>query len=226
MSHIFNIAVVNCFFCCLELCGYRFMQATSEKQLAEVRAIKQEVHVKELNWIFPDECQEWIAHSYQNSAVFIAYYRNQPIGTVALIDPSKANRLYDGYGINSDASCYEIGGLALKKPYRGNNMIVLLGLIATLYQYSRQHTINHWIAISSRALVKALRRFVEGIEVINVSTANGTNRIGILYHDVAKQVNPSVICYRVNLHYASAWKIMKWLTNHWMKRMVFKLIGK
>ena len=223
MKEVMHILTLNIFVLILRMKGYKTIRAVSERQMKHALSVKHEVYANELKWIFPDECRDWIDKNNKHSIIFIVYHNNIPVGTASLFDPKGANRLYDGYGINENCESYEIGSLAIKKEYRGAQMFVFLSMFYYLYEYSRLNSIKKWLAITSKALYLTIKKFTKSIELIDVSTSRGKDPIGALYHNVAKKLNPSVVCYTIDVDSISPWRIAKDLIKDTLKKQILRI---
>lgn len=209
MKKLMDKLVLACFPFFLKVKGYQVVRAVSARHIEDALAIKNEVYINELKWIYPEECHDWIERNNEKSIKFVAYHKNEPMGTIALFDPNRANRLYDSCGINENCEFSEVGSLAVKKAYRERQMFVFILLFYALYNYSRKNAIEKWIAISAKAIYWNCKRFAKGIELVKVSTSQGKDPMGIIYREAANRLNPTAVCFTADISSISPGNIVR-----------------
>lgn len=190
--------------------GYKVKKVESPLEKIEIEKLIHEVHVDELGWVYSEEIEVWNTKVYEKAISFIVYHRGKTVGTMSLIDPNYANRLYEGYGLNENKSGFEIGGLAVKKEYRSKDMLVFSMLFSTAFFYSKNHGIKYWLALSSRLLYRNLLKLDPSTKLLKHSTENGKTDVGIRYHDSAREVNPGHVCYQMTVDSYSPWSLAKY----------------
>lgn len=196
--------------------GYKFIRASSENQLKVAAEIKKESY-EESYYIIPEYIQQRLDQYDQTSVTFICYYQKTPIGTITLFDPQKANRLYDGLGVNQNANFYELGNLAVKKDYRGGDKFVVIGLFKQVYEYSRKRGIEKWIMTAAKNSFITLRKFSSHMEVIPIDFNIARDSIMRHYFELFWNKNPSV-CFTASVTSFSPWYMVKKMMKRMMKQ--------
>lgn len=222
-NHLLNNASLYLFFLLLKLKGYRIIPADTAKLKEKATALKHEVYSEERKYSLPKECLDWNNKNQENAISFIAYFKNTPVGTVSLYDPSQTNRLYAGFGINEDGVHFEIGSLAIKKEFRDGQMFVFLGLIGAITEYSYKNSVKHWMSISSKNLYRTLRKFNKEIKMVPASTENGKEKFAIMLYDTAQKNIPTNVAFSMEVTSFVPWRIvMNFIKDNLMQLRVAK----
>lgn len=124
---------------------------------------------KDEGYKLPENFEKEMELYKKDTIKFIAYYKNEPVGTVGLANPKLANRPYALHGIDEKGDHFEIQSLIVSKKHRECSQLVLLGLFKEMYTYSIKNSINSWISFGLRQLYLTIRRYNKRICLVNIN---------------------------------------------------------
>src|SRR5687768_16198309 len=93
-SRLFDRLALGLFAPWARLQGYRFVVAATPEQVADARRVKGDVYAPLGIAPVPD-LAEWSQKYDAAAQPFVAYYRGRAVGTLSLLDVSRASLLFD-----------------------------------------------------------------------------------------------------------------------------------
>ncbi len=142
---------------------------------------------------------------------FIAYYRNEPIGMVQLVDPNVSGaRAYQQFGVDQAGRHYSIQNLAVKKDLKEGEQFVMLGLFKEMYAYSQKYGITYWNSGGARNVYLTMRRYCQEIEKINIDFDSIRNPL-TQYLCTKKIIETN---FTLEVDALEPWKVLKKFMEH------------
>lgn len=196
--------------------GYRFQQVQTAQEIQDF----QEVYDTQ-GFVFPEDVKQTVKSIKSDSIKFIAYYKDLPVGTIALANPKVYNLPFEMLGVDAAGEHFEIQSLVVRKEYRDSSQLVMLGLFKSIYAYSLKHNINSWIAVGMRGVYLTMRRYCKDMQDLKVDFTKQT-------HPLTKygyENNIFDTCFTIPVASFSPMSIFKLFVKHRLRKLRNPLKG-
>jgi hypothetical protein len=144
--------------------GYRFVLATTEAEKQQAYQLRYQIY-SEAEYMSTDSGQRAeLTDQYDEiSAIFLAYYHGQPIGTLRLTPLTNGSNTEDYFNIVLDQDRQhgvDIGKFAIDSRQRSQARIAGVGLVRIAYIYSVRNNIHTWLGCAPQGLLRSFRNFI------------------------------------------------------------------
>lgn len=209
MKRLLNKVAITIFTWATRAKGYSFRQVNSVKEYEDANNI-----FDEEGYELPEMFMKEMDMYKKDTIKFIAYYKNEPIGTVGLANPRIVNRPYELHGVDEEGTHFEIQSLVVRKEYRDGSQLVMLGLFKEMYRFSVKNQISSWISFGMRNLYLTIRRYNKEIRLVDICEENNKQPLTMYLYD--NKIFDT--CFTLEVASFAPWNIFKMFVKQRAKK--------
>jgi hypothetical protein len=228
-THAFDRLALASFAPWARLQGYRFVLAATPQQMADARRVKGDVY-GEMGIAPVAELAEW-GQKYDAAAQsFVAYHRGRAVGTLSLLDISRASLLFDVVPVTlppgvDRARVWEMGRLCIVPASRGRSNIVMTGLLREMCLFSDRRGIRHWVAMSTRVVYRLAHHFNPSARVLSPDPTTLPDPTALRYvASYLKAIGGHPIVYIMDADGFSPWAVFSRHLRSWRPPALFRAV--